>query len=442
MSETGGASSPRPSRNPFRSLPRTVLALGVVSFLTDLSSEMIYPLLPVFLTVTLGAGAVALGAVEGVAEAAASMLKLVSGAWSDRARRRKPLVVVGYAVAGVARPLIGAAGSWVAVLALRFADRVGKGLRTSPRDALIADVTDPARRGAAFGVHRAMDHAGAVAGPLVAAALLAWGLEMRTVFYLAAVPAALTLVVLVAAVREGARPDVEPGDGRREAGAGGGRARGEGDDAEADPAAARGDDPGRGLGRLGRLGPLDPGLRRLLAALALFTLGNSTDAFLLLRLADAGIAAGWVAVLWSAHHVVKALAAAAGGPLSDRFGRRRSMLAGWLVYAAVYAGFALAGSPAALVVIFLAYGLYFGLTEPVEKAWAVDLAASGRRGTALGAYHATVGLTALPASLLFGVLWAAFGAPVAFAAGAGLALAASSLLLRVPQPTIASPVHS
>lgn len=425
-----------PSLNPFRGLPRTVLALGVVSFLTDLSSEMIYPLLPVFLTVTLGAGAVALGAVEGLAEAAASVLKLVSGAWSDRAGRRKPLVVAGYTIAGIARPLIGAAGSWVTVLALRFTDRVGKGLRTTPRDALIADVTDPARRGAAFGVHRAMDHAGAVVGPLVAALLLSRGFEVRTVFYLAAVPAALTLVVLLVAVRERTRDAAAPEPGPNDTGPATQRIRGGGDDAAPDPAAARGGRRGRSIPRLS---DLDPGLRRLLVALALFTLGNSTDAFLLLRLSDAGMAAGWVAVLWSAHHLVKAAAAAIGGPLSDRFGRRRSMLAGWLVYAAVYAGFALAGSPAALVVIFLAYGLYFGLTEPVEKAWAVDLAPAGSRGASLGAYHATVGLTALPASLLFGALWAVFGAPVAFLAGAALAFAASLLLLRVPTTRVAVP---
>ena len=174
-----------------RALPRTVVALGVVSLLTDLSSEMIYPLLPVFLTGVLGASAVALGAVEGVAEATAALLKLVSGVLSDRGRRRKPWVVAGYGLAGVARPLIGLAGSWPAVLALRFTDRTGKGLRTSPRDALIADATAPDRRGTAFGFHRAMDHAGAVLGPLVAAGLLSLaGLDLRTVFLLAAIPAA------------------------------------------------------------------------------------------------------------------------------------------------------------------------------------------------------------------------------------------------------------
>ncbi len=404
--------------HPFRGLPRTVVALGVVSLLTDLSSEMIYPLLPLFLTTTLGAGALAVGAIEGVAEATASVLKLVSGAWSDRARRRKPLVVAGYCLAGAARPLIGLAGSWWTVLALRFTDRVGKGLRTSPRDALIGDAVEPARRGAAFGLHRAMDHAGAVVGPLVAAVLLrAAGLPLRTVFLLAAVPAAATVVVLVWAVREPRRP-ADPAAALPGAagGAGGGA----------------GPDPGRGVPSWRALRDLDPGLRRLLLALVVFTLGNSTDAFLLLRLGQAGVAAGWIAVLWSAHHVVKAAAAAVGGPLSDRVGRRRAQLAGWAIYAAVYAGFAMAASRTALIALFLAYGLYFGVTEPVEKAWAVDLAAARRRGTALGAYHAAVGIAALPASLLFGLLWTRWGAPVAFASGAVLAGAAAALLLRVP----------
>ncbi|HEX2252482.1 MAG TPA: MFS transporter [Thermoanaerobaculia bacterium] len=422
-------------------LPRTVVALGVVSFLTDFSSEMIYPLLPVFLTVTLGAGAVALGAVEGVAEATASLLKLVSGAWSDRTARRKPLVVAGYSLAGFARPLIGAAATWPVVLVLRFTDRIGKGLRTSPRDALIADVTDPTRRGAAFGLHRAMDHAGAVVGPLVAAALLAGaGLEVRTVFFLAAVPAAAAVLVLVLAVREPAgragTPGEAPASPRLAAETAGAPLAVDVPAAASAPGAQSPSVPSvlpsASPRPSGLLRGLPPGFAPLLLALAVFTLGNATDAFLLLRLSDAGIAAGWVAALWSLLHLVKMLATGFGGPLSDTWGRRRTLLAGWAVYALVYAGFAAAESSAALVALFLAYGLYFGLAEPVERAWIADLAAAGRRGTALGAYHATVGLAALPASLLFGVLWQRFGAPVAFLAGAALAGVAALLLLRVP----------
>ncbi len=420
-----------------RALPRTVVALGVVSLLTDLSSEMIYPLLPVFLTGVLGASAVALGAVEGVAESTAALLKLVSGVLSDRGGRRKPWVVAGYALAGAARPLIGLAHTWPAVLALRFADRVGKGLRTSPRDALIADVTAVDRRGTAFGIHRAMDHAGAVAGPLVAAALLGWGgMELRTVFLLAAVPAAASLAVLVAFVREGTEKDNRS--------ARGGQVAGGADVREGPPVAqaVRGAALPRSTEAVEGRGPawsrgawrsLGTPYRRLLLALLVFTLGNSTDAFLLLRLSEAGIAAGWIAVLWSALHVVKMLSSWWGGRWSDRRGRRVTLLAGWLVYAAVYAGFALADAPVPLAALFLAYGVHFGLTEPAEKAWVVDLVPAGRRGTALGGYHAVVGLAALPASLLFGLLWTRLSPAAAFATGAALALLAALLLLRVPR---------
>jgi MFS family permease len=398
-----------------RALPRTVVALGVVSLLTDLSSEMIYPLLPVFLTGVLGASAVALGLVEGVAEATSSLLKLVSGVLSDRGGRRKPWVVAGYTLAGAVRPLIGLAASWPQVLGLRFADRVGKGLRTSPRDALIADATAGERRGTAFGFHRAMDHAGAVLGPLVAAALLGWGgLELRAVFLWAALPAAASLGVLVFLVRE----------------TGGAESR------RAEPLPSTSPEPVEGRGPVRTAGAgrsLGGPYRRLLLALLVFTLGNSTDAFLLLKLSEAGLAAGAVALLWSALHFVKMLASWWGGRWADLRGRRSALLAGWLVYAAVYLGFAAADAALPLVALFLAYGVHFGLTEPAERAWVVDLVPAPLRGTALGAYHAVVGLAALPASLLFGLLWTRISPSAAFTTGATLALLAALLLLRVPQ---------
>lgn len=379
-----------------RALPRTVVLLGVVSLFTDLASEMIYPLMPAFLVGVLGAGAVSLGVVEGVAESTAALLKLASGVWSDRARRRKPLIVVGYGLASAVRPVIGFATSWIHVLAIRFADRIGKGLRSSPRDALIADVTPAEQRGAAFGLHRAMDHAGAVLGPLVAAALLAGaGMSMRDVFLIAAVPGAIVIGIVVFGVREPPRHDA----------------------AAKPPPTLR---AGRELGRE---------FRWLLAAVFLFTLGNSTDAFLLLRLGDAGVDPAWIALLWSAHHVLKMLATYAGGRLSDHLGRRSLMIAGWLLYAAVYLGFAWLDTPTALVAMFLAYGIYFGLTEPVERAWIADLAPPHLRGTAFGYYHLVIGAGALPASLLFGLLWRTLGAPAAFATGSALAFAALLLLL-------------
>jgi MFS family permease len=390
---------------PFRGLPRTVIALGAVSFFTDLSSEMIYPLLPLFLVDVLGAGAIALGTIEGIAESTAALLKVASGWWTDRMRRRKPLVVGGYTLSGSVRPLIGLATAWPVVVLLRFGDRVGKGLRTSPRDALIADVTPPVRLGAAYGLHRAMDHAGAVAGPLVAAGLLLLpGVTLRTVFLLAAIPAALVVVVLVAGVRESERPETRT----------------------AEP-----------LSLLVGWNAMGVPMRRLLLALVVFTLGNSTDAFLLLRLGDAGFAAGWIAALWSLHHVVKMGANLYGGQLSDRLGRRNLIIVGWLVYAAIYVGFGLTSSTAALVALFLGYGIYFGLTEPVERAWVASLAPATSRGSAFGFYHGAIGLTALPASIIFGVIYAAAGPGAAFGTGAGLALVATALLFRVPrlQPT-------
>jgi len=379
-------------------LPRTVIALGLVSFFTDLSSEMIYPLLPVFLAGVLGAGALSLGVIEGVAESTAALLKIASGLWSDRARRRKPLVLAGYSLSGLARPLIGLAAAWPFVLAMRFADRVGKGLRTTPRDALIADAVNPALRGRAYGLHRAMDHAGAVVGPLVAAGLLALGgVSLRHVFLLAALPGAVVVFLIVGGVREH-RPAAPAGT-------------------PAAPAAGWRD--------------LSGDFRRLLAALVVFTLGNSTDAFLLLHLSGRGVAAPMIAVLWSLHHVVKMIATYAGGRLADRAGRRGPVLAGWLIYAGVYLAFALVKSPAGLAGIFLGYGVVFGLTEPAEKAWVADLVPARLRGTAFGFYHGSIGLAALPASLVFGLIWQRWGVAAAFGAGALLALAASALLLRV-----------
>ena len=391
--DAGGAGHP-----PLRArIPRAVIALGVVSFLTDLSSEMIYPLLPIFLATVLGVGAVTLGLIEGVAESTASLLKVVSGIWTDRTQKRKPLIVAGYTLSGLMRPLIGLATVWPAVLALRFADRVGKGLRTSPRDALIADVTDANARGAAYGFHRSMDHAGAVIGPLIAALLLnAAGWPLRQVFLLTALPAALVLVVLLFFVQE--------------------------------PSAHRVDVPAVPKFRAS-WGALGGDYRRLLLAVLVFTLGNSTDAFLLLRLNGAGVPAAWIAVLWSAHHGVKMAATYFGGRLTDRVGPQPMIITGWIFYAAIYLAFAWLDSAPFLIGIFLAYGLYFGLVEPAERAWIASLVPPHLRGTAFGWYHCAIGLATLPASLLFGLLWQQSGTAVAFTTGALLAATAALLLL-------------
>ena len=377
-------------------LGRTVIALGVVSFLTDASSEMIYPLLPVFLTATLGASATALGTIEGAAESTAALLKLASGWWSDRVRRRKPLVVFGYTLSSLARPLVALAQSASQVLVIRLADRVGKGVRGAPRDALIADSVDPAIRGRAFGFHRAADHAGAVVGPLAAFVLLQGaGLDMRTVFLLAAIPAAAAVVAVVFFVREPVPLLPTP---RREA------------------------------GNHTLSAPLPRSFWYYLVILGVFTLGNATDAFLLLRAQQLGVPLALLPILWASLHVVKSATSTAGGALSDRVGRLPSLVGGWAVFAMVYLGFGVATQQWHAWALFLAYGLYFALTEGPERALVADLVPAERRGTAFGWFNLTIGLGALPASVIFGVLWDSAGPRAAFGLGAALALIAALAL--------------
>jgi len=377
----------------FVGITPNVRALGLVSLLTDASTEMAYPLLPLFLTRTLGASVAFMGLVEGVAETTASLLKLVSGWLSDRLGRRKALVVWGYGLSSLTRPLLAMAFSPGHVLGIRFLDRIGKGIRTSPRDALIADSTPVAARGTAFGFHRAMDHLGAVVGPVLTFLLLPLvGGSYRGIFWLASIPAALCLLVLVTSVRE------VPAQG-----------------------------PPARLPLL-TLRPYDRHFKGFLLIVTLFTLGNSSDAFLLLRAREVGVADSVIPLLWAALHVVKSVSAFAGGILSDRVGRPGAIAAGWLVYAAVYSGFAGVATAWQVWGLFLVYGLYFGLTEGGERALVADLVPPETRASAYGVYHTAVGLAALPASLLTGWLWQAFGASVAFATGAGLSALAAILL--------------
>lgn len=379
-----------PKRDPSR---RSVIALGWVSFLTDMSSDMIYPLLPAFLTKSLGAGPAAVGLIEGLAETTASLTKIGSGIWSDRVRRRKPIVVLGYVIAAIARPLVGFARLWSQVLAIRFTDRVGKGIRTSPRDALLADIVPGDRRGRAFGLQRAMDNAGAVVGPLLAALLLKLAfVDERGVFLLAAVPGFAAIVVLLVAVPDTAR--------RAEV--------------------VRAPSPARGK--------LPATFWRVVAIFAFFTLANSTDAFLLLRAQDAGVALWQIPLLWSFFHAVKSATGVPGGALADRAGRVPAITLGWLVYCLAYAGFAFVSRPLAVWGLFAFYALFFGLTEGSERAFVADLVPEELRGRAYGAFHAAIGLTALPASVIFGVLWKQFGARTAFLTGAAVALAAAAAL--------------
>jgi MFS family permease len=383
-----------------RPLHRTVRSLGLVSLLTDASSEMIYPLLPAFLTGTLRAGPAFLGVVEGLAETVAAVLKVLSGGASDRLRRRKPLVVAGYSLSSIVRPLVALATVPAHVLAVRVLDRVGKGVRGAPRDALVVEVVPPVDRGRAFGFQRAMDHAGAMVGPLLASAALLVTSDLRVVFALAAIPAALAVATLVLGVREEPRIAAPVPEG-----------------------SSRGSSP------------LEPPLLRYLGVLGVFTLGNSSDAFLLLRAQETGVGVAAIPALWALHHLVKAGASTWGGALSDRVGRRRVILVGWGVYALAYAGFAAASSSLAVVALFAFYGLYHALTEGAERALVADLAGEATRGRAFGLFHAVTGAALLPASLLTGLLWQRFGAPVALGTGAALAaVAALGLWALVPAP--------
>ncbi len=406
-----------------------VLMMGLVSLFTDFSSEMINPILPVFFAGLVGGAEAAfwVGLSEGVAQATAALLKIFSGRISDRIGRRKPLVIVGYGLSTICRPAISLVSGGLAgaaqVVGLKFGDRVGKGLRTSPRDALIADSVDSRHRGLAFSFHRVMDHTGAVLGPLAVIAILyaflgyaRWakpsdgasvsGEEMdamRVLFGVALIPGVLAMAALIWKVREIAP---RPADRAEKLGL--------------TRASVWKQLPGRFYGFVG--------------VVTLFALGNSSDMFLLLW--------GWklfnmslipVVVLWIVLHLSKIVFSIPGGVLSDRFGRRPVIVVGWLVYAGVYAGMAYLGyvgveGGAALWqfwALFVAYGFYYGMTEGVEKALVTDFVPSERRATAFGIYHGAVGVAALPASLLFGVFWLRIGPAVAFTVGAALAAAAT-----------------
>jgi MFS family permease len=361
---------------------------------------MIFPLMPLFFTVALGGNAAQLGAMEGLVDTVSSLVKLWSGRLGDRLPRRKPLVLTGYALAGITRPLMALAASPFQVLALRVVDRTGKGIRGAPRDALIADSTDRSARGRAFGFHRSMDHLGAIAGPLTALVLipflfgsreLAAG-DLRRLFMLAAAPAAASILVLLFFVREVPRQKLAKAAGV----------------------------PEKTLAR---------GFWTLLGTITLFTLGNSSDAFLLLRAKSLGLTLRDLYLIWALLHVVKSALATPAGILSDRLPRRWFIGGGWVIYALVYLGFGAARSTLHVWLLFAAYGAYFGLAEGAERALVADLVPEEARGTAYGWYNAAVGIAALPASFLFGLLWQMWGARAAFGFGAALALLAAVLLL-------------
>lgn len=403
----------------YLALPKNVYAISLVSLLNDASSEIIYPLLPIFLASTLGASAGAIGIIEGSAESISSLLKLLAGYLSDRFGKRKLLVVCGYTLASLARPLLAFANNWHQVLAIRLTDRVGKGVRTAPRDAMIADTVPAEQRGLAFGFHRAMDHSGAVIGPIIGYLLVLLlvrdrnspnHLEFTRIFLLASVPALIAVAVAVLFMKESPIRRV----------------------------------PSTGAVPRLSLASFDKNFKRFLLVLALFTLSNSSDSFLLLRARDSGVSVATLPLLWAAHHGSKVLSSLWGGDLSDRLGRKSLIVSGWILYAAVYAGFAFVEREISVWILFLIYGIYFGLVEGAEKALVADMVQPHQRGTAYGLYNLAFGITVFPASLLMGAIWDLWGAANAFLVSAALGATAAILLWVFVKPhrSIKDPVIS
>lgn len=381
-----------------RSLPRTVVALGWVSFLTDAASDLIYPLIPAFL-LTLGGGAVAIGWLEGVSEAVGAALKLYSGAASDRMGRRKPLIALGYGVSALSRPLLAFASAPLHAVLVRAMDRVGKGLRGPPRDAMVADAAPPEMRGHAFGFHRMMDNAGAVLGSLLGLALLRWAaLDLRTIFKLAVIPGLAAVLVALLFVREPPPSAATTGKVR--------------------PTLA----PGAAL---------PPEARRYLLAVAVFSLAGAGDLFLILRLLDLGLPRWLAPVAWMSLQLGKALLNVPGGKAADRFGRRPLLLIGWTLYALTYAALGFAGTwPVAWALLGL-YAIHYGLAEGGQRALLAELVPRESLGRAYGLLLAVEGLMVLPANVLFGVAYERLGAPVAFSAAGVAALTGACLLATV-----------
>jgi len=374
-----------------------VFFLGMVSLLTDVSTEMIFTLVPLFLANVLGAATTVVGLIGGVSESADAIFRILSGWLSDRIRKRKLLAVLGYSISTMAKPFMYLATSWASVLAIKFGDRLGKGIRTSPRDALVADSVAAGERGKGFGLHRTMDTVGAVLGLAFAAVIIymvqGGGLELSLKTYqwlilVGVVPAVLAVVVLLFFVHERKSP----------------------------PTATR-------LPRI-RLGGFDTRFKLFLIIMAVFTLGNSSDFFVILRAQNLGASVVYVVLMLVLFNITYAATSLPAGVLSDRLGRRRVIAVGWFIYALVYLGFALASEPWQVWLLFACYGVFYGMAEGVARAFVADLVPAEKRGTAFGLYHGVVGLTLLPASLLAGWLWQAFSPAAPFFFGAGLAFIA------------------
>ena len=374
-----------------------IVILGIVSFLTDISTEMVYPLLPVFLTATLGASPAIVGIIEGIAESLASLLKVFSGYWGDKTKRKKELAITGYGSSALGKIILLFAGSWGGVLLSRVIDRLGKGIRTAPRDALIADSAEAKARGHAFGLHRAMDTFGAVIGVAIAYFLLVGNNhDFKRIFLFSMLPAFLGVLALFFV-----RQPKEISTGQKK------------------------------LSFAWSL--LDTKLKAFLILAFIFNLGNSSNQFLLLRAGNLGASASLVVLMYLVYNISYGVLSYPIGRLSDRIGRKRILVVGYLIYALVYLGFALVTKLSSLWLLFIVYGFYIAFTEGVEKALLADIAPGHLRGTVIGLHATLVGVALLPASLLAGVLWDVLGAAAPFYFGAGMGLVAAAGLWLILQ---------
>ena len=382
----------------FKGISKNVFALGSTSFLTDVSREMIYPLLPLYLRSVLGASTAFVGLVEGIAESTSSVLNIVSGWFSDRIKKRKTLLLWGYSLSAVTRPLIAVATIGWHILLVRFVEKVGKGIRVPPRDALIAESCTPENRGKGFGLHRSMDNVGSILGPLLAFSLLIYlNNDYRTLFWISSIPAFLAIGILTFVVSEKPR-DISQTEVPS-------------------------------VNRRFNLKQFNRPFKLFLIATTVFELANSSNAFLLLRVKDLGLSLELIPIIYLFSNIFKTLSSMPGGILSDKLGRRNVLVVGWIVYGISYFGFAFITSVTQAWVIFGIYGLFSGMTEGVKKAFVADLVPKEVRGSAYGIHSFLVSFPQLPASLLLGILWQKFNATVAFSVGASFAILGGFLLL-------------
>ncbi len=389
----------RKDKNKILGIERNIFAVGMTSFFTDTTTKMIYAVMPLFL-LTLGATKTELSLIEGIAESTASLIKALSGWWSDRIRKNKPFMIVGYAFTALLSPMFALVTSPMQVLMIRFTERIGKGIRTAPRDSLIASASEDGTKGRSFGFHKAMDNSGAILGPLLASGiLLILPGNYRAIFLIAALPGLIGLASLIVFVRETKAANMKP---------------------------------------LGRITLKDFSLRYyvFLGIIFLFTLGNSTDALLLVKASDVGFKAAAIPLIYMLFNSVSVLFSIPAGMLSDKIGRERLIIFGYLLYGAIYFGFGLTGSKAAIILLFALYGLYSATTDGIQKALVSDLVDEDKRGTGLGIYNCLVGMTLLPASLIAGILYDRIDNRAPFYFGAAMALLAATGMILFHQNNI------